>query len=201
MRRRAVNGPGAATTLSLPAPGPTSFRSARFLRTSSVASTWGSGFSPHASQASRYTAGHQFSCCVNPCSCTVFQLLTMRLQHWSPYSSALLMFSNSGMYHTRPMAACSTSSAQSKSWIVAMSGMPEPTPNSHSNRLPVLVMSPCSMKYKTACRSIGVHSVFSRKDQLWVTRAFVQSTPSATKPTSPIMAWRASSQSCRLMSR
>ena len=58
------------------------------------------------------------------------------------------------------------------------------------------------MKYSTACRSIGVNSVFSRSDQLKLIRtSFVQSTPSAAKPTSPIMACRASSQSCRDMSR
>ena len=34
-----------------------------------------------------------------------------------------------------------------------------------------------------------------------VTRAFVQSTPCETKPTSPIIECRASSQSCRPMSR
>ncbi len=57
------------------------------------------------------------------------------------------------------------------------------------------------MKYSTAWRSIGVHSVLSRSDQLCVIRASVQSTPMATKPTSPIIACRASSQSWRDMSR
>ena len=50
---------------------------------------------------------------------------------------------------------------------------------SNSYRFPVRGMSPCSMKYRTPCRSIGVHSVFSRYDQLNVTFAFVQSTPRA----------------------
>jgi hypothetical protein len=84
---------------------------------------------------------------------------------------------------------------------VAISGSPDACPTSNSYRFPVRGISPCSMKYRTPCRSIGVHSVFSRYDQLKVMRAFVQSTPRATNPTSPIIACRASSHSCRDMSR
>ena len=43
----------------------------------------------------------------------------------SPYSSAFCKLPNCGTYHCRPIWACSTSSAQSKSWIVAISGMPD----------------------------------------------------------------------------
>ena len=58
-------------------------------------------------------AGHQLRCCVSPLSLFFRQSERIRDQHSSPKRIASFAFSNCGMYHSRPMRECRTSSAQS----------------------------------------------------------------------------------------